>query len=263
MAVEKIEEYRQKNGVDILKVILKPTKKFPEGKNFFYAPADARSLVEKYTWCLSVGGKYRVYVMAIDNSNYHPVNMQFHTKLFEFYNNYTWQGGIDHQNHIEYDNVDENLEPVTSQQNSFNRFTRGYIFDTYCKPASFRATIWIDGKNCHPYRAVRNEIDACNVQNYTEQIWLREKLGSQYYMFDFKKYRRGSEDLLNLERTGVISDEEAIYRHIMKYANNAWYYYRYGLQDYFKQYHIPIPTYKIDNMGFMIHPITGQKLCPF
>lgn len=261
--VERIEEYRQQNGVDILKVILKPTKKFPEGKNYFYAPSEARSLVEKYTWFLHAEGKNQAYVIAGVYSTYHCSTIYFHAKLFGFYNNYAWQGDIDHRDIIEYDNTEQNLEPVTSQQNNFNKLTRGYVFNIKRKPASFTARIKIEGKDYYPYSAVRNEVDVCNAQNYAEQVCLREKLGTQYYMFDFKKYRRGSQDILDLERTGQISEEEAIYKHILRYSNNAWYYYRYGLQDYFKQYHIPIPQYSLDEYGFMTHPITGQKLCPF
>ena len=82
-------------------------------------------------------------------------------------------------------------------------------------------------------------------------------------MFDFKKYRRGSEDILDLERTGKISEEEATYRHILRYADNAWFYLRYNLEDYFRQYHIPVPKYSLDTQGFMVHLITNQRLCPF
>lgn len=270
MAVERIEEYRQKNGTDVLKVILKPTAKFPVGSNFFYAPADAVNLVKKYTWCLSIHGKNGVCVIAVDNdSTYyeagkrHRIHVIFHTKLFELYNNYVWQAEIDHRDMIEYDNADENLEPVSKQQNNFNKFTRGYLASTYYKPASFRAKIVIDGKNYCPYSVVRREDDACTTQNYLEQVDLREKLGNQYYMFDFKKYRRGSKDILDLERTGRISEEEAIYRHILRYSDNAWYMLRYGLEQYYIENHIPIPQYSLDSNGFMVHPITGQKLCPF
>lgn len=261
MAVDKIEQYRQKNGTDILKVILKPTSKFQTG--YFYAPAEAIDLVKKYAWRLHAEGKNRVYILATNNSNYHPENIHFHIKLFEFYNNYIWQGEIDHRDMVEIDNADENLEPVTSQQNKFNRLTRGYFIATHLQPAIFTAHITVDGKHYSPFKSVRNEADACNIQNYTEQVLLKEELGSQYYMFDFRKYRRDSKDILDLERTGQISEEEATYRHILKYSQNAWYYYRYGLQDYFKQYHIPVPQYRIDDMGFMNHPITGEKLCPF
>ena len=39
MAVLRVEEHRQLNGEDILKVILKPTKPFPDGAYFY---CDAR-----------------------------------------------------------------------------------------------------------------------------------------------------------------------------------------------------------------------------
>ena len=44
MAVLNIEEYRQLNGLDVLKVILKPTKNFPDG--YFYADAVDEELVK-------------------------------------------------------------------------------------------------------------------------------------------------------------------------------------------------------------------------
>ena len=109
----------------------------------------------------------------------------------------------------------------------------------------------IDGKQYRPYSVVKREDNACTTQNYLEQVYLREKLGTQYYMFDFKKYRRGSQDILDLERTGQISEEEAIYQHIRRYSSNAWYYFRFGLQDYFQQYRIPIPQV------LMLNPITN------
>lgn len=263
MAVAKIEEYRQQNGADILKVYCKPTAKFPEGSNFFYAPAEAVNLAEKYTWHLQAEGKHRVCVVAHDNSTYHRNTIYFHAKLFEFYNNYTWQGDIDHRDLVEYDNADQNLEPVTRKQNQLNHFSRGYQIATRRKSASFTARIMIDDKPYFPFKSVRSEADACITQNYLETIWLREQLGSQYYMFDIQKYRRGSEDLLDLERTGRISEEEAIYQHILRYSDNAWYMLRYGLEQYYIENHIPIPQYSLDFNGFMVHPITGQKLCPF
>ena len=262
MAVERIEEYRQQNGVDILKVWCKPTKNFPEGKNFFYAPAEAVDLVSKYTWFLHMYGKNRVRVLA--NGKTHQDNsLLFHSTIFQFYQGYIWQEDIDHRDMVEYDNTDENLEAVTRQQNNFNKMTRGYHIDIRRKPVNFQAQFQISGKLYYPCKAIRNESDACIAQNYAEKVWLQERLGNQYYMFDFFKYRRGSEDILDLERTGQISEEEATYRHILRYADNAWYYLRYGLQDYFKHYHIPVPRYSLDDMGYLTHPITGQKLCPF
>ena len=261
MAVQRIEEYRQKNGVDILKVYCKPTKNFPEGKNYFYAPAEAINIVNKYSWYLN-SDRNSIYVIACDENNYQVGRIRFHRKLFEFYQGYTWQEHIDHISHVEIDNTDENLNAVTVNQNHYNKFTRGYLLPNKYR-SKFYPQIKLLGRVNRPMGYIKTEDRACKSQNYIEQVWLRERLGSQYYMFDFKKYRRGSEDIVDLERVGKISEEEATYRHILRYADNAWYYLRFGLQDYFQQYNIPVPKYSLDTDGFMVHHITGQKLCPF
>lgn len=257
--VESIKEYKQMNGVCILKVFCKPTPKFPEGRNFFYAPAEAIELVKKYTWGLHQSGN-RVVITAHAGSGHFNKVILFHKELFKFYQGYDWQEDIEHINMVECDNTDQNLNATTRQQNQYNRFTKGY---NYCNNwGTFRPRIAINSKTYFPTPVTHREDEACILQNNIEEVWLRNKLGTDYYMFDFKKYRRGSEDILDLERTGKISEEEAIYKHILKYANNAWYYLRYGLQDYYNQYHIPIPKYSLDTNGFMVHPITGQRLCP-
>lgn len=255
--VEQIEQYKQMNGVWILKVILKPTTKFPSG--YFYAPAEAVSLVQKYTWHLHQAGN-RVEVVAVIGSGHCQKTIYFHKELFKFYQGYDWQEDIEHISLVEFDNTDDNLNAVTRQQNGFNKFGIGYFYHNDL--GHFQPKININSKT-YRQSVVHREDEACIKQNYLEQVLLRDKLGSKYYMFDFKKYRRGSEDILDLERTGVITEEEATYRHIMRYADNAWYYLRYGLEDYFRQYHIPVPKYSLDSDGFMIHPVTGKKLCPF
>lgn len=257
--VERIEQYRQVNGVWILKVFLKPTKKFPNG-GYFYSPAEAIDLVQRYNWLLHQEGN-GVRVMATIGSNYCQKGIFFHKELFKFYQGYDWSGDIDHINMVEIDNTDNNLNVVSRQQNLYNKFTKSYSYrNDY---GTFQPIIRVNSKPYYPFPVTHREDDACISQNKIEQVWLREKLGSEYYMFDFLKYRRGSEDILDLERIGKISEEEATYRHILKYSENAWYYLRYGLQDYYNQYHIPIPKYSLDTEGFMIHPITGQRLCPF
>lgn len=74
--------------------------------------------------------------------------------------------------------------------------------------------------------------------------------------------RRKDIDLLDLERTGQISEDEAVYRHVLRYADNAWYIYRYNLFSYFRDNRIPIPAFSTDINGFMCHPVTGHRLCP-
>lgn len=256
MAVLMSEVYKQKNGVEVLKVILKPTNKFPEGMNYFYAPAETIDLVNHYKWCL-FGRAEGGYVSCHSNEE----TVLFHRKLYEFYHGYVCQEGIDHINQVEFDNVDQNLNVITHQQNSYNCFTKGYasIYSRKC----FRAEIKLSRKKYLPFRVTHTEDEACIQQNHIEKVWLKEKLGADYYMFDFLKYRRGSEDILDLERKGIISEEEAIYHHIMKYADNAWYYLRYNLEEYFNDNHIPVPKYDLDTEGFMVDKITRKRLCPF
>ena len=259
MSVIKIEEYKQQNGVDILKVYCKPTKNFPDGNNFFYAPADAIDLVNAHGWYINPHGRYGVDIIAKLRRGDYSSLYHFHRELFKLYNNFECEYLIDHINLVEFDNIDENLNVVNYQQNRYNCMRRGYSFEG----VRLKPVICIDGISKSPYDSVFTENDACCLQNELEQVWLKEQLGDNWYMFDFKKYRRGSEDILDLERTGVISEEEAIYRHILRYADNAWYMLRYGLEQYYKDNHIPIPKYSLDIDGFMVHSITGKRLCPF
>ena len=256
--VERIEEYKQINGVCILKVFLKPTAKFPNG--YFYAPSEAIDLVKNYNWYL-YQNRSRAYVEARAGSGHYRKTIYFHKELFKFYQGYNWQDEIDHINMVEFDNTDNNLNAVSHQQNAFNRFTKGYSYNN--NQGTFQPLVNIYSKPYYPFSITHREDKACILQNRLEQVWLRNKLGTDYYMFDFKKYRRGTEDILDLERTGKISEEEAIYRHILRYSENAWFYLRYGLEQYFKDYHIKVPKYSLDTKGFMVHPVTGQRLCPF
>ncbi len=120
MAVERIEKYRQKNGEDVLKVILKPTKNFPDG--YFYCDASDEKLVRSYTWHLF--NKKQPYVVADFRNNYSHQILQFHQEMahnkLEHY-----LDCINHINGIEFDNVDRNLNPVTNQQNQWCRASRG------------------------------------------------------------------------------------------------------------------------------------------
>lgn len=257
MSVVKIEEYRQQNGDDILKVFCKPTKRFPEGGNYFYAPADAVDLVQERSWSLDkrVNG-------AMIRANTIYTSVSFHQELCNFYYNY-YVDCIDHINMVDIDNTDDNLNIVTIQQNALNQFRRGYTFSNNQLKLAFVPRIKLNGQAIRPFSQVHREDEVCILQNELEQEFARFELQEDYYMFDFKRYRRGSEDILDLERTGQISEEEATYRHILKYSDNAWYMLRYGLEVYYKEHNISIPQYSLDFDGFMIHPITGQRLCPF
>lgn len=257
MAVQKIEQYRQQNGVDILKVFTKPTKAFPGG-GYFYAPSEAIDLIKSYTWRLS---KHENEVEVIATNSFDET-LRFHRELCYFYHS-QYVPYIDHIDGVELDNIDQNLNVVTNQQNTLNKFTRGYLIIQRGSKITFRPGIKFLGKNYRPYGYLPTEVEACRLQYIVDTDYLHSLMGDQYYQFDFKRYRRGSEDILDLERTGKISEEEATYRHVLKYANNAWFMHRYNLEDYFRHYHIPIPSYSLDEFGLMTHPITGKILCPF
>ena len=245
MAVKGIEKYRQQNSEDVLKVILKPTQKFPEG--YFYCDACDEELVKNYTWCLHT--QRYPYVIANLGSSYNQQTKQFHQEkafnILDEYPNY-----INHINGVEFDNVNQNLDKVTNQQNSCARPSRGYL---------------IAGRSFQPHVAVNSrQIHAKCTRTEVEAIQLAYQLELQYedYRYDFLKDRRKDADILNLERTGRISEEEAVYHHVCRYADNAWFYYRYNLTEYFRDNHLKVPDYAIDEEGYMTHPITGQKLCP-
>lgn len=245
MAVKGIEKYRQQNSEDVLKVILKPTQKFPEG--YFYCDACDEELVKNYTWCLHT--QRYPYVIANLGSSYNQQTKQFHQEkafnILDEYPNY-----INHINGVEFDNVNQNLDKVTNQQNSWARPSRGYL---------------IAGRSFQPHVAVNSrQIHAKCTRTEVEAIQLAYQLELQYedYRYDFLKDRRKDADILNLERTGRISEEKAVYHHVCRYADNAWFYYRYNLTEYFRDNHLKVPDYAIDEEGYMTHPITGQKLCP-
>ena len=242
MAVLEVEQYRQLNGEDILKVILKPTQRFPDG--YFYCDASDEKLVRNYTWRLQ--SQKEPYVVAY----YRDMGqLRFHREkahnILDDYPDY-----INHINGIEFDNINMNLDKVSQQQNIWCAPSRGYV---------------IAGRSFEPRIKVNHQqIRAKCTRTEVEAIQSAYQLEMQYedYRYDFLKDRRKDIDILDLERTGKISEDEAIYRHVLRYASdNAWYLYRYNLFDYFADNGIPIPSYALDSEGFMIHSITGQRLC--
>ena len=261
MSVQKIEEYKQKNGIDILKVYCKPTNAFPTG-GYFYTDVEIKDIVNTYSWHL-YRSRRNIYVVARLDSSYGSARgtvLNLHREMAYRYLNY-YPRYIDHISGVEIDNTDVNLNAVTQRQNCFNKPVRGFLVITH---NCFLPKIHLDGKQVHPYSCVHTESEACILQNELETDYLKDILQDQYYMYDFLKDRRNDLDIVDQERTGVVSEEEATYRHVIRYAkNNAWYYYRYNLEQYFRDNHIPVPDFDEDEQGFMIDKITRKKLCPF
>lgn len=247
MAVLNIKEYRQQNGDDVLKVILKSIKLFPDGA-YFYCDASDEELVKQYSWHLH--NQKNPYVVAHFESSYNGQFLRFHREkafnILGFYPDY-----INHIDGIEYDNVNQNLDVVTNQQNQWCKISKGYAIHG----RSFQPRIRVNFRDVYA-KCVRTEVEAI-------QSAYQLEVDHEDYMYSFLKDRRKDIDILDLERTGKISKEEAVYRHVLRYAaDNAWYYHRYSLAEYFKDNHLAIPKYSFDSDGYMTHPITGQKLCP-
>ncbi len=247
MAVKGVEKYRQLNGEEILKVILKPTQRYPEGA-YFYCDAIDEELVRRYTWFLN--SQKHPYVVAT-GKNYNQQTLYFHQEkaynILNYYPDY-----INHIDGIEYDNVNRNLDKVTNQQNIWCAQSKGYHKDK--RSRSFELRIKVNSHLIHA-KCVRTEVEAL-------QSAYQLEVTHENYRYDFLKDRRKDIDILDLERTGKISEEEAVYRHVLRHASdNAWYVYRYNLFDYFGGNHIPVPKYSLDSEGYMTHSITGQRLC--
>ena len=246
MAVLRVEEHRQLNGEDVLKVVLKPTQKFPEG--YFYCDSCDEKLVRSYTWYLK--SQKQLYVMADFENNYSRQHLHFHRgKAYNILDRYP--DYINHINGVGYDNTNSNLDVVTSQQNNWCKVSRGYSI----AGRSFEPHIKVNAHNICA-KCTRTEAEAC-------QSVYQLELQYEDYCYEFLKDRRKDIDILDLERTGQISEEEAVYRHVLRYAaDNAWYVYRYNLFEYFRDNHLNVPDYAIDEEGYMTHSITGQRLCP-
>lgn len=241
MSVECIEKYKQLNGIDILKVILKPTKRFPEGA-YFYADACDEELVRSYAWLLN--SQKQPYVVA-KCYQYLCFHREKARNILEYYPDY-----INHVNGIEFDNINLNLDEVTNQQNLWARQSRGYGI----VGRSFQPKIMVDSQQITA-QCVRTEVDAI-------QSAYQLELQYEDYHYDFLRDRCKDLDILNMERTGQISEEEAVYKHVLRHAaDNAWYVYRYNLFEYFRDNHLKVPDYAINEDGYMTHPVTGQRLC--
>lgn len=132
---------------------------------------------------------------------------------------------------VEFDDVNANLDVVTNQQNQWYKPSKGHVTDR----RSFHPHLEINSRQIYA-KCVRTEVEACQSAYQLEVIY-------EDYMYDFLKDRRKDIDIPDLERTGQISEDEAVYRHVLRHAaDNAWYVYRYNLFKYFADNHISFPS---------------------
>lgn len=249
MSVLRVEEYG-----NVLKVVLKPTKTFPVG--YFYTDNNsiARELIESYTWCLHKKSKNICVVTFTGTHNTGLKILRFHQeyafRLLNYYPDY-----IDHINGLEIDNRNENLNEVTNQQNARNRPSIGYHF--VAKGNNFQPICKLNDKLLNR-GSFHTEPEAL-LATYQ----LREEIYSDYN-YNFLEDRRDFNFLLSQELEGTISHDKATYQRVkMLVTSNPWYVYRYNLFEYCKQNNIVISSFSLDSQGFMINPVTKQRLCPY
>lgn len=236
---------------NVISVQMKPSRAFPEG-GCFYTDAAAEDLVRGTNWYfanVSSGHDGSIYVMGRRSGS--PV--LFHCEYMHLITGGSYDC-IDHVNGVTTDCTERNLKGVSSQWNSRNRPLMGYSY----RPSQKNFLVQITLNRARVYnKCFKTEIDTLDAVRTLRAEYFSD------YDYDFLLDRRGDRDILDLERTGQISADEATLRHVMRYAkDNAWYVYRYGLEDYFTSHNIMIPEYSIDDDGFMCDKVTGKHLCP-
>lgn len=247
MPIQRIENYKQQDGREILKVIIKPTKKFPY-ERYFYVDKCFEDLVRSYSWGVYSGS----------NTDYvRGKGMNLHREIaYKCLGHYPIC--IDHENHVGIDNVCSNLNEVTNSQNSRNRQIRGY---TISEPlmtggSTFTPMVHTNGELITG-KVFYREDEVCYEQFLMELTYLSD------YNYDFYKDRKNDLDILDMERTGYISSDLATIMHVEKYVGkNPWYAFRYNLFRYCKHNHIMIPKYYFNNAGRLVDE-NGNILCPF
>lgn len=235
-----IEEYTQKDGSQILKVFPKigdTTLRY----HYYYTPIEAYDLVSSMTWSINQRTGY-----VINNAKSLHVDVCRLNKEVSLVSSLV----VNHHNHITYDNVFSNLIPASHSENAKDRLSRGY------QKVANQPFI-----PCYQYSYDKR----LSVSSEDKVLRLRRELELQenWCEFDFLVYRVGSEDILDLERTGEITAEEAVIKHVERYSANAWYILRFGLEQFLKENNIKMPKYSLDTEGYMCHHITGQRLSPF
>ena len=252
--ITSIEKFTQKDGLEVLKVWLSPTPQFPNG-SFFYCEAKDEDLVRMHpNW--SICSQKQPYIEASASRASAVSKYRFHVEVARKYCTELTEA-IDHYNGVEFDCVNRpNLFSVTAEQNSRNRRSRGYSITT---SGSFDASIKFHREVIRPYSTALNETQALTLRNQLEQEYFSD------YNYNFLADRRTALDLLLQEREGLISHEDAVYLYLLRYIDNPWYYFRYGLAEAYDYYGLEKPEegkdYWFDKSGFMVNK-DGVRLLP-
>lgn len=247
----KIDEFTQKDGLEVLKVWLSPTKAFPNG-SFFYCEARDKDLVLLHpSW--GINSQKHPYIRGASKTSA-VSNYLFHAEIARKYLGY-YPEAVDHLNGLEFDCVNSlNLFSVSQEQNTRNKRSKGYSIKG---AGDFRAKINLHGKEIYSNHT-RTEVQALIDRSQLEKRYFSD------YSYNFLEDRRTDMDLLMYEREGQWTKERVI-REYLRRHNNPWFFFRYDLREVYRQYGLPFPQegkdYWFDKSGFMVNK-DGVRLLP-
>lgn len=247
-----IQRFKQRDGLEVLKVWLAPTPQFPNGA-FFYCEARDEDLVLAHkNW--SIYSQKEPYVKAGASIASAVSYYRFHVEVARKYLGFLPEA-VDHYNGIEFDCVDRsNLFSVTAEQNNRNRRSKGYIITS---SGLFLSRIKYHD-NLIRSNPVRTEVEALIDRSQLEKRYFSD------YSYNFLEDRRTDMDLLMYEREGQWTKEQVIREYLARHSN-PWFFFRFDLREVYQQYKLPFPQegkdYWIDGDGFMVGR-TGKRLVP-
>lgn len=141
-------------------------------------------------------------------------------------------------------------------------FTEAKVGYNICS-SGFKPTIKVGKNYFSPFGVVKNESEACQLQYKLETEWLYQNVGQPQYQYNFCYDLKHDPDILHELKTGVITQDEAVFKHIKRYASNSWFVLRYNLQPVLQQFGLPFPEYKLNDKGIMISVEHGKILNPY
>lgn len=248
--IERIERFTQKDGLRILKVFLKSNKIIPTG-DFFYCEEKHEDFLARRSWFLTSGNRPSV-ARGVTSGISKPLYLHQEIVRQEVGDSTVH---ADHRNCVKFDDVyEQNLFVATRSEIIHNRRRTGYS----TLRNTFYPTVVYDAKK-YVSHCVYSEVEALK-----EQVAL-EKRCCTGYRYNFLEDRRSDMDLLIGVREGVLTQDDATYLYLQRYARNPWFYFRYDLQEAFEYYGLREPEEGVDFLkdseGFMTD-LNGVRLVP-
>lgn len=248
--IERIECFTQKDGLRILKVFLKSSKVIPTG-DFFYCEEKHEDFLARKSWSLT-NSNHPSVVRSVTSGVSKPLYLHQEIVRQEVGNPTV---RADHRNCVKFDDVyAQNLYVATKSEIMHNRRRVGYSI----LRNTFYPTVTYDTKK-YVAPCVYSEVEALKVQVALE------KECSTGYSYNFLEDRCSDLDLLMKVREGVLTQDDATYLYLQRYASNPWFYFRYDLQEAFEYYGLHEPEEGVDFLkdseGFMTD-LEGNRLIP-